>query len=128
MNKAYYFGCILSPGHFLWDKELRKVRYTDLLSIPWKENEMDTALLKGLSVKDVCDGKVFSVAHGSILDAPFWFAFVWWDRSVDHRGNSNSGFYVYGFMHNEKKKAFNFARKQFPSVVDRQLIPLELQP
>jgi len=57
----------------------------------------------------------------------FWFAFVWWDRSVDHRGHSNSGFYVNGFAWPQYQEAFVFACNTFPQIVARQEHPLRLQ-
>lgn len=71
------------------------------------------------SIPDRPTGKVYwTIANG------YWLAFVWWDRSVDDRPGSNSGFYVQGFDGAQKQEAFAFALKQFPHVADRQKYPL----
>lgn len=57
-----------------------------------------------------------------------WHAFIWWDRSDDQRGASNSGFYVRGFPYEEREPAFDFACAAWPKVVARQRHPLVLQP
>jgi len=121
---ALYFGCLGRVGHFLhgpqertiWDP--RKVE-----NLPWSDALMDTGLLRNGRHPDSYDGKVFWTAGG--LD--FWYAFIWWDRSVDTRGASNSGFYVRGFGWPEAQQAFDYACACFPSVVARQRFPLALQ-
>ena len=70
------------------------------------------------------DGRVYWTAGGN---KAFWYAFYWWDRSVDKRGASNSGFYVRGFGWPEAQAAFDYALSQFPHVVARQKYPLVLQ-
>lgn len=122
---AMYFGCWQRAGHYLhypngstsWSKN----RPYDL---PWNETMMDTSLLKNGNIPDVPDGKVYWTCGG---EKAFWFAFFWWDRSVDTRRASNSGFYVRGFSHPEVKEAFDYACSQFPQVVARQKFPLALQ-
>lgn len=59
---------------------------------------------------------------------PLWLAFFWWDRSIDKRGASNSGFYVRGFEHTDRQAALDYAGTVFPDVVSRQKHPLVLQP
>jgi len=82
-------------------------------------------------VPDDPDGRV----HWACGGKPLWFAFFWWDRSGDRRGNSNSGFYVLGFEPDElnfesaneaARLAFAFACEQWPDVVQRQNFPLVL--
>ncbi len=84
---------------------------------------MDAGLLKNGKRPDVCDGKVFWTCGGTTL----WYAFFWWDRSVDRRGACNSGFYVRGFGWPEAQAAFDYACAEFPNVVARQRHPLILQ-
>lgn len=84
---------------------------------------MDGGLLKNGKRRDVYDGKVFWTCGG----LEFWYAFFWWDNSVDRRGASNSGFYVRGFGWPEATAAFEYACEQFPQVVGRQRQPLVLQ-
>ncbi len=84
---------------------------------------MDTGLLKNGEHDDIYDGRVFWTCGG----LSFWYAFFWWDRSGDSRGNSNSGFYVRGFGWPEAPAAFAYACEQFPGIVARQRLPLILQ-
>ncbi len=85
---------------------------------------MDTGLLRNGKVPDVPDGRVFWTCGGN---KAFWYAFYWWDRSVDTRGACNSGFYVRGFGWPEAQSAFAYACAQFPHVVERQKYALVLQ-
>ena len=122
---ALYFGCWERAGHFLhdvnglhtWDGK----RPADL---PWDESLMDAGLLRNGKVPDDPDGRVFWTCGGA---KTFWYAFYWWDRSVDTRGACNSGFYVRGFGWPEAQAAFAYACEQFPAVVKRQEYPLALQ-
>ncbi len=122
---ALYFGCWKSAGHFLFDVHGRTVYKEDLPDLPWDECLMDSGLLKNRKVVDVPTGKVYWTAGGNRV---FWYAFCWWDRSVDTRGQCNSGFYVRGFGYPEAEAAFEYACEQFPHVVKRQKYPLLLQP
>lgn len=122
---ALYFGCWDRPGHYLHrpNGEALHDAQRALPGFPWTAALMDTGLLDNGGRPDVYDGKVFWTCGGS----PFWYAFYWWDRSVDRRGNSNSGFYVRGFGWPEAQAAFDYACTQFPKVVSRQARPLILQ-
>lgn len=84
---------------------------------------MDGELLRNGRVADVETGHVHFTCGGHLA---FWYAFNWWDRSVDKRGASNSGFYVRGFGWQEKEAAFEYAKFKFPGVVERQRYPLIL--
>ena len=120
---AFYFGCWKSSGHFLHDVDgLSNHRPPDL---PWGDGHMDGGLLENGKISDVPTGKVYWTAGGA---EAFWYAFYWWDRSVDTRGACNSGFYVRGFGYPEAQAAFDYACTQFPHVVKRQKHPLVLQP
>jgi len=118
---ALYFGCWNRPGHFLHDTGGRSLyrheRLNNLDDLPWHEGLMDTTLLRNGKVPDVPDGRVFWTCGG---DKAFWYAFYWWDRSVDTRGACNSGFYVRGFGWPEVQAAFDYACAQFPHVVMRR--------
>lgn len=122
---ALYFGCWDTTGHYLhgpggrdmWDAK------RNLPGFPWSEAHIDTGLLENGRHPDVYDGKVFSTCGG----LSFWWAFIWWDNSIDRRGASNSGFYVRGFDHAERDAAFAYACEQFPKIVARQKHPLILQ-
>lgn len=88
---------------------------------------MDTGLLKNRKAPDEPDGRVHWTCGGA---TEFWFAFVWWDRSVDKRSQSNSGFYVrFGSPAEARSNlhtAFEFACQAWPAVVSRQQFPLVL--
>jgi hypothetical protein len=121
---ALYFGCWDKPGHFLHEASGRCLYGAVPDGLPWDEGFMDATLLRNGNVSDVPDGRVFWTCGGS---KTFWYAFYWWDRSVDSRGACNSGFYVRGFGWPEAQAAFDFACGQFPHIVKRQLYPLVLQ-
>ena len=123
---ALYFGCWDQPGHYLhgvdgqtfWQDRHRPA------DLPWDEVSMDGVLLAKGNVPDIPDGRVFWTCGG---DDAFWYAFYWWDRSVDKRGACNSGFYVRGFGYPEPRAAFDYACEQFPTIVRRQKFSLVLQ-
>jgi hypothetical protein len=134
-KKALYFG-FGDGGHTLQNKDGLstwgpvKDKYP---GFPWESVDwLDGSILKNRRVHDHPDGRVHVTGGGS--PDHFWFAFVWWDRSGDHRGASNSGFYVTGFGTPVKetyfaiaKIAFDYACKQWPNVVSRQLFPLVIE-
>jgi hypothetical protein len=134
---AYYFGAVDHNhlGHFLYAPGFRHLRKDAQRPHWWTEGLMDTGLLKNGEHPDVYNGKVFWTCGG--LDQ-FWFAFYWWDRSADSRGNSNSGFYVssdYQLRKDDDREGliaardatFEAACRAFPEVVKRQHQPLQLQ-
>lgn len=123
-KQAFYFGCKSSPGHFLYGPDFRCLYHATPSTFPWAVGHLDAGLLQNRKIPDREDGRVFWTCGGK---AVLWFAFVWWDNSVDRRGCSNSGFYVRGFESGEAGKAFGFARETFPAVVERQRYPLVLQ-
>jgi len=120
---ALYFGVWDRPGHYLHAPGGWTVRERENPDLPWTTALMDGGLLENGKREDVCDGRVFWTCGG----LAFWYAFFWWDRSGDKRGNSNSGFYVRGFGWPEPQKAFDYACSQFPHIVARQRHPLMLQ-
>jgi hypothetical protein len=120
-REALYFGCWDCAGHYLHTKDGRTVRNNPT---HWDINLMDGGFLKNGKVADDPNGKVYWTCGGR---PEFWYAFYWWDRSVDTRGACNSGFYVRGFGHHEPVAAFKYACEQFKNVVARQKFPLELQ-
>jgi hypothetical protein len=115
---AFYFGCWKESGHYLHDVAGYHVWRTKRPDdFPWDESLMDGRLLKNGKVPDRPDGRVHWTCGGATA---LWYAFFWWDRSVDTRGGSNSGFYVRGFGWPEAQAAFDYACAQFPSVITRQ--------
>jgi hypothetical protein len=123
---ALYFGCWKQAGHYLHGPNGMGVYRNHGLppDLPWDERIMDTGFLKNGKVPDKPDGRVFWTCGGANA---FWYAFYWWDRSVDTRGACNSGFYVRGFGWPEMKDAFSYACEKYPMVVRRQKFPLILQ-
>jgi hypothetical protein len=105
---ALYWGCWEQAGHYLhrpngvtiWTPE------REFADLHWSPGLMDGGLLKNGRHRDVYDGKVFWTCGGA---KAFWYAFFWWDNSVDRRGASNSGFYVRGFGWPEVQAAFDYA-------------------
>jgi len=121
---ALYFGALGGPGHYLHHPSGKTLWQRDVPDhFPWSEGLLDTGLLKNGKRRDVYDGKVYWTCGG----LAFWYAFYWWDRSCDSRGNSNSGFYVRGFGWPEIQEAFDYACSVWPRVVSRQHHPLILQ-
>lgn len=124
---ALHFGYQTGGGHFLQRGDGSTVYRPRIAypSLPWDDGLMDSGLLKNGRHADVPDGRVFWTCGGRL---EFWLAFFWWDRSGDHRGNSNSGFYVRGFEVADRQAALDFAGAVFPRVIARQAFPLVLQP
>ena len=122
---AFYFGCLGRVGHYLHDKDERTIHDGGRIGSPWTTPLMDNGLLLNGRHPDCYDGKVFWTCGKN--QAGFWFAFFWWDRSVDSRSGSNSGFYVSGFAFEQIDQAFAFAQECFPGVVSRQKFDLVLQ-
>lgn len=124
---SLYFGCWKEAGHFLRDTNGWQVYDSNgkkPSDLPWDEGLMDGTLLRNGKVPGIVTGKVYWTCGGK--DA-FWYAFYWWDRSVDKRGACNSGIYVRGFDHREPQSAFEYGCSQFPHVIERQKFPLVLQ-
>lgn len=124
-KQALYFGCWDRPGHYLHRPNGQTIYAPkeEFPGFPWTTGLMDATLLKNGKHPDIYDGKVFWTCGGTT----FWYAFFWWDNSVDGRGNSNSGFYVRGFGRREPQEAFDYACSIFPQVVARQKPTLVLQ-
>jgi hypothetical protein len=130
---ALYFGS-MGDGHFLHGIPGTRISLDgqrDQPGFPWEIGLLDTGLLTNREVPDQPDGRVHWTCGGR---TDFWFAFFWWDRSKDSRGNSNSGFYVRWpvgevnrkTVDNEAPKAFAFACECWPDVVRRQRFQLTL--
>jgi hypothetical protein len=130
---SFYFGCYGGKGHYLHNHAGEKGYPKELHpDFPWSIDLLDGGLLRNGKIPDRCDGKVYWTCGGPRRD-DLWFAFYWWDRSVDERLNSNSGFYVPGFSLERGSaleqvgEAFSLACLQWPKVVSRQHAPLALQ-
>lgn len=137
MRRALYFGCLGRVGHYLHIEQYKSTTDSSEISgFPWEIGLVNSGLLKNGKRPDVYDGRVWWTCGG--MDN-LWFAFVWWDNSIDKRGASNSGFYVETELTREwhlsrellvdkfLDPAFTYACAQWPEVVARQRFPLELQ-
>jgi hypothetical protein len=103
---ALYFGCWRGAGHYLNNTGGSHMYGRNAPpDLPWDECLMDAGLLKNGKVRDIPDGRVFWTCGGTTA---FWYAFYWWDRSVDTRPNCNSGFYVRGFGWPGAQAAFDY--------------------
>ena len=103
--KLYYFGCIESAGHFLWDHNLQSVRKSNY-PFPWEN--IDGVLCPQITNEN----GVVKLHHKE-----GWTAAAFWDQSVDHRTNSNSVFFaegIHGVYH-----MIEFIKKHFPSIHKR---------
>lgn len=129
--RAFYFGYCQGSGHVFQNEDGKTIWNIerDVPDFPpaWMNPTMDTGLLRNSREPDKETGMVKWTCSKS-----GWFAFVWWDRSGDKRPNSNSGFYVHldknlsDNFEEMAKRAFEFACKKFPKVVDRQNCQLVL--
>ncbi len=124
-QRALYFGCKREPGHFLWDGH-RSTLDPRKWGLPWKIRHLDGQLLENGKVADIPTGLAYWTVGRR--DYVFWHAFFWWDRSVDRRPASNSGFYVSGFEWGQHEAAFQYACEEWPDVVKRQVFPVRLRP
>jgi hypothetical protein len=119
-NQAFYFGCRDRAGHYLFDRFGRSVPASVQAKgpIPWEK----------------IDGAIPPSARGLPSHAPQgvaalhhrdgWTALGFWDRSVDHRGGSNSAFFFDRLLTFDL--ALSEAREFFPWVfarLDFEVIP-----
>lgn len=122
---ALYFGYVdRGGGHFLRGPQRSTLdpqrEYPDF---PWTIRHLDSGLLENGGVRDEYTGRVHWTCGGA---GALWYAFYWWDRSGDHRGASNSGFYVRGFNIRQVESAFAYACAMWPAIVQRQTVKLVL--
>jgi hypothetical protein len=122
-KRALYFGCRgpNEPGHYLQEGE--RTIWDPPPELPWHLGHLDGGLLKNGEHRDIEDGKVWWTCGGT----PLWLVFMWWDRSGDKRGASNSAFCVQGFDHTQPQAALEYAMSVYPKVIQRQRFPLVLQ-
>ena len=114
----FYFGCIGQVGHHLWDENLHTVpRWSK--STPWGV-ELDSSLCP------TDEGQVQGQALIHHRDS--WTALAFWDRSIDHRGGSNSVFVTSGVSYSFDEM-LEMAKEKFPQVLKRYGFPIvELKP
>ena len=115
---TFYFGCWGGTGHYLWTEGYGSVNHR-LISdfVPWTMEEVASRLCpKGEDVRGFNDYQPEGLVkvhhkHG-------FTAIVFWDRSVDSRPGSNSGFYapIPNTPFHHMKILF---QERFPQVFDR---------
>lgn len=123
MNTVYYFGALDKLGHRLYDHQCNVVY--NLKNCPITDLQMDGMLLEELSIKDHPDGRV----HWTKIQKnnTTWFCFVWWDRSMDMRQGSNSGFYIKTKDSDmQYTQAYRLVCDTFPQVIKRQKFNLNV--
>jgi hypothetical protein len=113
MATVYYFGCIDTTGHYMHPStpaqtlEERRAVSELIYTNPWRAN-IDSGLcpvgpeIEGLAVLRQKDG---------------WTVLSFWDRSVDHRGKSNSNFLAQGIFTFDEM--IGLAQEHFPQVMKR---------
>lgn len=111
--QAFYFGCIKTAGHYLWDSSgRRRCGYTSDLprDFPVMIGVLDAGLL-GHYVEDQPEGEAVLSHIGN------WTILSFWDRSVDRRHGCNSNFIIRGKWTFDEAVAV--AKDQFANVWSR---------
>lgn len=116
--RVLYFGCIGRPGHFLI--EGNKSVYRVDWDIPWTDGELDMTLCPG--VKKVSYGHTAEredqvEGRAKLTHRDGWTALAFWDRSGDHRYNSNSVFIIEGI--HDAIRAIALAHDSYPRIWER---------
>lgn len=111
----YYFGCWrreVTGGHLLYRPDGASA-WRLLLDggLPWKAKDIDTGLCqKPAHIKEI--GKEQIEGQALLHHKGGWTALAFWDRSSDHRSNSNSVFLI--------QQTLDFAQML---VVSKQVFP-----
>jgi hypothetical protein len=119
---VYYFGCVETAGHYMWDEHLRNV--FDRV-VPWEG--IDGVLQPH---KDGCKRQPYcgcgSMPEGQALihRKNGWTALSFWDRSVDTRGGCNSTFFAKGTY--TFAEMCELAQSVFPTIWNRYKFPVVL--
>jgi hypothetical protein len=117
---AYYFGCIDTPGHFLWTPALRRVFY-DAIPQSWPfgpgGGKLDAGYATGPLPK--CGfGPTFEIqSRAKLSHIKGWTVLAIWDRTVDTRPGSNSNFVAKGELDFAQIAAL--ATQHFPTIWKR---------
>jgi len=112
----YYFGCWNHSGHYLYQPG-----GTSLIAegfIPWGYH-IDGGLCPGKrrGLKAWQTPEIQIEGQASLTKKDGWTALSFWDRSTDHRMNSNSNFVAMGdFTFDEMIK---LAKQYFPEIMGR---------
>jgi hypothetical protein len=118
MNNYFYFGRIPEDysGHILYDQNLRPVRSEEPRDLPFSSCILDGGLLP--PYRPQTEGRAMLIHFLGMPESPsIWTVLTFWDRSVDHRGNSCSAFVFRGNL--TFTDACTKAREVFPRVWQR---------
>ena len=117
-QQVYYFGCYLRTGHHLYDRNYNVIHRDK--HVPWASQ--DGWLLDGglIPDKNAPQGEAFVHRKNG------WTVISFWDRSVDSRSGSNSGFIVHGEI--PFHEALAKAKESFPAIFERFKFDICLSP
>jgi hypothetical protein len=112
MTDVFYFGCVQTSGHFLWDTSFRTL---SARTTPWG-NGIDGKLCPGTVDRRLGCVPTEEQEQGRAVlhHRDGWTALAFWDRSVDERGGSNSVFVARGTFTADEMIAK--AREAFPRI------------
>lgn len=108
--KVYFFGCWDGVGHYLFESRYNRPSFE---SIPW-----GTDIDGGLAPAGVKQRQGVAELHHK----DGWTALSWWDRSIDHRSNSNAAILAEG-THNYDEM-IQLGKDHFPEIMGRFEYPL----
>lgn len=106
----FYFGCWGDTGHYLWNRERRYTREGDCPFDPFYPRVEGHAHIDGVFCPK--NRQVQGEATVTVKDG--WTILAFWDRSVDHRPNSNSAFIERGAFTFEEM--VSRAKAEFPAI------------
>ncbi len=110
MNQLFYFGCWGSQiGHYLF-RESGATAYEDQKKQPFR-------YLDATHCPGGCKDPKQDQGDAAIVHQDGWTYVSLWDRTVDHRGNSNSGFLAEGQYSFDEMMAAAWTR--YPDVMNR---------
>jgi len=114
----YYFGCWSLSGHGMYHAGGRPVRDGEHAT-PWGYRDLDCGLCPGINHRHKAwqTPEVQIEGQANLTKKDGWTALSFWDRSTDHRMNSNSNFVAMGdFTFDEMIK---LAKQYFPEIMGR---------
>lgn len=103
---VYYFGCVRSAGHRLFDRNGSVNPYK--IELPFKWTELDGGF---------CFDGPQKQGVAKITSVDGWTIMAFWDRSVDSRENSNSAFVAKGEF--DFDQMCQIAEETFPNIWKR---------
>ena len=127
MEPCYYFGCIGTPGHFLFVPSpfsFGRSKYFGELPTDWPFGpdgaKLDGAFAPGPPRKGnwpYPEGKYQKQSLAQLHHVAGWTVLAMWDRTVDQRFGCNSAFVVRGERSFDEMKVL--AEQHFPAVWKR---------